>query len=79
MDAKRWAKEFCEITGFEDEELMLTWFANSIMCGWDNAHWKADKLALALEVCAKSTPATDPTGRHFDVATKALRDFRGEK
>jgi hypothetical protein len=35
MNAQRWAKEFVEMHR-GDEELMCSWFANAIMCGWDN-------------------------------------------
>lgn len=40
MDAQAWAKEFVRLNPTADEGLMLTWFANAIMCGWDHAHWK---------------------------------------
>ena len=36
MDARIWAKEFISIHG-GDEELMFAWFANALMCGWDQA------------------------------------------
>jgi hypothetical protein len=39
MDARVWAKEFCRITGFADEEWAVSWFANAIMCGWDHHYW----------------------------------------
>jgi hypothetical protein len=42
MNAQRWAKEFVELYG-GDEDLMLSWFANAIMCGWDNYHWSTDE------------------------------------
>lgn len=50
MDAKVWAQEFMktfkahagEPPAWLDEDLMLGWFANAIMCGWDHAHWKLD-------------------------------------
>lgn len=35
MNAMRWAEEFVKIHG-GDKELMHGWFANAIMCGWDN-------------------------------------------
>ena len=44
MDAAAWAKEFMHIFGKRlgeiDEGLMIGWFANAIMRGWDEAHWK---------------------------------------
>ncbi|MEE9316531.1 MAG: hypothetical protein V3U97_05420 [bacterium] len=36
LDAKVWAKEFVRLHG-GDEELMVTWFANAIMAGYDGA------------------------------------------
>lgn len=42
-DALRWAKEFCEQFPNMDLETMHAWFANAIMCGWDNAHWRMDQ------------------------------------
>ena len=41
MNAQRWAKEFVELHG-GDEDLMRSWFANAIMCGWDNHYWSTD-------------------------------------
>jgi hypothetical protein len=43
MDAAHWAKAFCEKFPRHDEGLMVAWFANAIMCGWDNAHWKMEE------------------------------------
>lgn len=39
MDARRWAKEFVRLNPGIDEDLMHTWFANAIMCGYDNHYW----------------------------------------
>jgi hypothetical protein len=40
MDAKVWAQEFMDVVVEQgvaiDEDLMLGWFANAIMCGWDH-------------------------------------------
>ena len=38
MDANRWASEFVSLHG-GDHALMRTWFANALMCGWDNYYW----------------------------------------
>lgn len=47
MDAERWAAEFMEKFGDKKEQidhgLMLAWFANAIMCGYDNAHWEIEE------------------------------------
>jgi hypothetical protein len=36
FDARDWAKAFCKLHG-GDEELMLAWFANALMRGYDEA------------------------------------------
>ena len=47
MDAVRWAREFMRLFGQRlhevDESLMVGWFANAIMRGWDEARWKAKR------------------------------------
>jgi hypothetical protein len=43
FDARVWAKEFCKITGFNDEAWAIAWFANSIMCGYDYARREQSK------------------------------------
>lgn len=35
IDAAEWAAEFCRLFGGHDEGLMLGWFANAIMAGYD--------------------------------------------
>ncbi len=37
MDGKIWAKEFCARNSASDESIMLGWFANAIMAGYDEA------------------------------------------
>jgi len=41
MDGSVWAKDFMERFGHRkdeiDESLMLSWFCNAIMVGWDHA------------------------------------------
>jgi hypothetical protein len=37
FNAKIWAEEFKRLFPDSDEELMYTWFANAIMCGYDHA------------------------------------------
>lgn len=41
MDAREWAKEFMQINPNSgmDEDMMIAWFANAIMCGWDHHRW----------------------------------------
>ena len=43
MDATKWAKSFVEMYPQMDEEVMHSWFANAIMCGWDHHSWQTDK------------------------------------
>lgn len=57
MDAKVWAEEFVKLHG-GDEGLMLSWFANAIMCGHDHAGSKVEKQARA-EVLAGAIAAQD--------------------
>lgn len=46
-DAREWAKKFMETTQANNiiinQELMLTWFANAIMCGYDYAYKEMNK------------------------------------
>jgi len=46
MDAQVWAREFMkrvEQGCVLDEGMMLGWFANAIMCGWDHhARWRGN-------------------------------------
>jgi hypothetical protein len=76
FDALDWAKAFCEVMPEADEELMLSWFANAIMCGYDEAQRKAqssaegelrDKMCCHLGFIHGATWA----GRSLKSATKA--------
>lgn len=57
MDGQLWAQEFLKMWGdkFEevDEGLMIAWFANSIMSGWDNKSWSLPKRDEILGLCAQ--------------------------
>ena len=57
IDARDWAREFVRING-GDEQLMIGWFANAIMAGYDyrrgplngdHAQFLLDKQALPKE------------------------------
>lgn len=48
MNAERWAKEFVQLNG-GDEDLMRSWFANALMCGWDNHYWTTDEYKKTIE------------------------------
>ena len=37
FDARVWAAEFCRLFPGSDEELMIAWFANALMRGYDEA------------------------------------------
>lgn len=37
FDAQVWAKEFCKLNSASDEGVMLAWFANALMAGYDEA------------------------------------------
>jgi hypothetical protein len=52
MNAQRWAKEFVELHG-GDEDLMRSWFANAIMCGWDNYYWSTDEYKQTIKQTAE--------------------------
>ena len=52
MNAQRWAKEFVELHG-GDEDLMRSWFANAIMCGWDNYYWSTDEYKQSITQTAE--------------------------
>lgn len=41
MDAQRWAEEFVKLNPGADHDLMLSWFANAIMAGYDTAQARA--------------------------------------
>lgn len=48
-DARVWAEEFMRITkGSVDEEDMIGWFANAIMCGWDNHYWTTPEYKKSI-------------------------------
>lgn len=47
MNADLWAEEFMDIFKNRKEDidvnLMRTWFASAIMCGWDHHYWSTDE------------------------------------
>lgn len=48
MDADRWASEFVSLHG-GDHELMRSWFANALMCGWDNHYWTTPEYKASVD------------------------------
>lgn len=70
MDATKWAESFVETVnqfGLDiDKELMVAWFANAIMTGYDNGRWAEEKRWLESD-CNKveeqqDSPALNITG-----------------
>ena len=46
FDAKDWAKAFCQRNPSIDEELMVTWFANALMRGFDECQMRLATMAV---------------------------------
>jgi hypothetical protein len=42
FDAVDWAEAFCKINPEMDRELMVVWFANALMRGYDEANIRRD-------------------------------------
>jgi hypothetical protein len=42
IDGRLWGKEFCERYSVIDEEIMIAWFSNAIMAGYDKASLKME-------------------------------------
>lgn len=49
MDAVIWAREFCKLNSSADFEMMIGWFANAIMAGYDEAKRRARKEASSVK------------------------------
>lgn len=43
FDARDWAKAFCKINPEMSEDIMLTWFANALMRGFDEGTARANR------------------------------------
>jgi hypothetical protein len=48
FDARVWAAEFCRLNPGADYELMLSWFANAIMCGYDTHHFRSKEYKRSI-------------------------------
>ena len=84
MDAKIWAEEYRKRFPESDEGAMLTWFANSIMCGWDHAHWRLEPELQALREVEQAAREVDRDGdfnKHADLedALSHLDEIRKKK
>ena len=86
IDARVWAKEFCSRFGNEtvDEALMITWFANAIMRGYDAAEAKWRPVVELAKAVVEDGELTDlatgrcPVSEHLLIdLEKALRDAEG--
>ena len=44
FDARDWAEAFCKINPSMDEGVMISWFANALMRGYDEAMWRINRL-----------------------------------
>lgn len=45
FEAQDWAEAFCKLNPGADEALMLSWFANALMRGFDEAQMRAAKAS----------------------------------
>lgn len=72
MNADRWAKEFVALYG-GDEDLMRTWFANAIMCGWDNHYWTTPEYKAVINK-ALDKPTSLITMPELSLSAQAVRD-----
>jgi hypothetical protein len=70
MDAKVWADEFVRLFG-GDHALMLAWFANAIMVGYDKGRQKADAVELPV-LGTISGSFTRPPGETLDTSPDQL-------
>jgi hypothetical protein len=59
MDAAVWAAEFVKLNPGADEGLMLSWFANAIMAGYDTARYTRSESA-AWVACSERMPEYGP-------------------
>lgn len=84
IDARVWAKEFCSRFGNEtvDEALMITWFANAIMRGYDAAEAKWRPVVEAAKAVVSSAREERVYGYSVPVGCvdklgRLLRDAEG--
>lgn len=59
IDASVWAKEFCKLNTAADEGAMLSWFANAIMTGFDEANRRASMRGACAVSPAESVQSVD--------------------
>lgn len=65
FDAVDWAKEFMRLFGERrqdiDEELMIGWFANALMRGYDEHQWRTEGVRVC-DNCGVSFAHHEPCG-----------------
>ena len=83
MDAQQWARDFIETintipTPVIDEDIMIGWFANAIMVGYDTAMRKIDHMELCTNPsCDKGKSlCQDGTSRVEDCPVCQGRGFK---
>jgi hypothetical protein len=64
FDARDWAAAFCKINPKMPEDIMVTWFANALMRGFDECASRTDRNAI-IEECAVAAEAQDRIGREW--------------
>ena len=69
MDAAVWAAEYVKLNPGADEGLMLSWFANAIMAGYDTAQARAARSEIVPKVyqCPRCCTAmeVDPSAKPY--------------
>lgn len=80
MDAKLWADEFVKLNPGADHDLMLGWFANAIMAGYDTAQHRASRsekpasIDLGSYVNAAEISAADAPHIVVEKLQKAIKN-----
>lgn len=88
FDARDWAQHFCKVAGDlgyknaegkpVDEGWMISWFANSLMRGFDEAHSQGGLNIARLEAALEGViRVADRKTVEFDAAREALLLSRG--
>jgi hypothetical protein len=59
FDAQDWAKAFCKINPEMDEGVMLSWFANALMRGYDEHRARAARRLRLTQHAEDRRPAAE--------------------
>lgn len=76
-DAKTWAEEFVKIHG-GDEGLMLGWFANAIMKGFDDAQNRSEERIAELEKELEERRVSTPTMNAVHMLSCQVQELTAE-